>query len=193
MKIAELVPKTRSYRRFDQSKPISVETLRELVDMARLTASGSNMQPLKYILCAEPDINAKLFQHLRWAGALKDWSGPAEGERPTGYILILTDTEIRTNPGADHGIAAQTIMLAATERGLGGCMLGSIDREKVRILLAIPERYEITLALALGVPAEKVVLEPVGPEGDITYYRDAEDVHHVPKRALEEVVLQAHG
>jgi nitroreductase len=193
MSIAELVNKTRSYRRFDESKPMRLETLRELVDIARLTASGSNMQPLKYVLCVDRDTNARAFELLRWAGYLKDWPGPEEGERPTGYIIVLTDTQIRANPGTDHGIAAQTIMLAATERGFGGCMLGSVDRTKMRELFSIPERYEITLVLALGVPVEQVVLEPVGPDGKIEYYRDANKVHHVPKRSLQEVILQEHS
>ena len=118
------------------------------------------------------------------------WSGPAEGERPSAYIVILGDTELRKTFGCDHGIAAQSIMLGATERGLGGCMIGSIDRPKLRQVLDIPERYEILLVLALGKPAETVVLEDVGPDGDIKYYRDDEDVHHMPKRTLDELVLK---
>lgn len=193
MSFAELVKKTRSYRRFDQSTATSLDALRELVDIARFTASAANAQPLKYILCADPTTNAKLFEHLRWAGALPDWPGPGEGERPTGYIIILTDTEIRKSPGHDAGIAAQTIMLAATERGLGGCMLGAIDRPKIRELFQIPERYDITLVLALGKPVEKVVLVPLGPDGNTNYYRDAQQVHYVPKRALKDIIIQEHG
>jgi nitroreductase len=128
-----------------------------------------------------------------WAGYLSRWSGPAEGERPSAYIVILGDTELGKDFGCDHGIAAQSIMLGATERGLGGCMIGSIDKKKLRQALDIPERYEILLILALGKPAETVVLEDVGPGGDIKYYRDEEDVHHVPKRTLDELVLKEHG
>jgi hypothetical protein len=130
------------------------------------------------------------YRHAIWAGYLSRWSGPAEGERPSAYIVILGDTELRKGFGCDHGIAAQSIMLGATERGLGGCMIGSIDRPKLRQVLDIPERYEILLVLALGKPAETVVLEDVGPDGDIKYYRDDEDVHHVPKRTLGELILQ---
>jgi nitroreductase len=131
-----------------------------------------------------------IFPHTRWAGYLKDWDGPVEGERPAAYILILGDTDIRASFGCDHGIAAQSIMLGATERGLGGCMLGAIDRRGLRESLDIPERYDILLALALGVPKETVVLEEVGPDNDIKYYRDEDEVHHVPKRLLEDLVLQ---
>ncbi|MFL7792799.1 MAG: nitroreductase family protein, partial [Anaerolineae bacterium] len=128
-----------------------------------------------------------------WAGYLKDWKGPEEGERPAAYIVILGDTEISQDFGCDHGIAAQSIMLGATEAGLGGCMLGTLDRDELRQVLQIPERYEILLVLALGKPKEQVVIEEVGPDGDIRYWRDSEGVHHVPKRPFAEVILQRHG
>jgi nitroreductase len=160
-----------------------------LVVLARQTASGSNIQPLKYVLSADPATNERIFPHTRWAGYLKGWSGPAEGERPTAYVVILGDTELRREFDRDLGIAAQTIMLAATEAGLGGCMIGSIDREQLRSVLEVPEQYKILLVLALGKPAETVVLEPVGPDGSIHYYRDADDVHHVPKRSIQEIIV----
>ena len=193
MNLTEMVLKTRSYRRFDQGKAIKAETLVELVDTARQAGSAANRQPLKYIVCAEPATNAKLFAHLRWAGYLQGWGGPVEGERPTGYIIVLTDTEINKEAATDVGIAAQTIMLGATEVGLGGCMLGAIDRDEIRKLFSVPERHAISLVLALGVPVEQVVLEPVGPDGDIKYYRDGKQVHHVPKRTLDEVLLSKIG
>ena len=191
--LEDLVRKNRSYRRFHQDVTVNLETLRALVNLARLSASGSNLQPLKYIVSCQPETNARIFPHTRWAGYLKDWPGPAEGERPAAYIVILGDTEIRKSFGCDHGIAAQSIMLGATERGLGGCMIGSIDRSRLRQVLDIPEQYEILLILALGKPKETVVLEEVGPDGNIRYYRDAEGVHHVPKRSLDELILREYG
>ncbi len=187
--LATLIRKNRSYRRFDAQTPISRETLRELVELARLSASGANRQPLKFWLACEPEENAAIFPHLGWAGYLRDWDGPAEEERPTAYILILGDTEISQNFGVDHGIAAQSILLGATERGLGGCMIASIQREALRAALEIPDRYEILLALALGKPAETVVIEAVDATGDIKYWRDENGVHHVPKRALDTLIL----
>lgn len=187
--LRDLILRTRSVRRFDESIPLSRETLRELVDLARLSASGANMQVLKYILAADPERNAAIFATLGWAGYLPRWRGPAEGERPTGYIVMLCDTAIKKNPGCDHGIAAQSIMLGATERGLGGCIIGSIQQQALRAALDIPARYDILLVLALGMPAETVVLEPVGPDGDVKYWRDADGVHHVPKRALDDIII----
>jgi len=191
--LEDLIRKNRSYRRFYQEAPVEADTLRQLVNLARLSASGANLQPLKYVLSCDPEVNARIFPNTRWAGYLRGWPGPEEGERPAAYIIILNDTQIRKSAGCDHGIAAQSIMLGAAERGLGGCMLGALDRSELREALDIPERYEILLALALGKPKEKVVLEETGPEGEIEYYRDEEEVHHVPKRPLEELILQEYG
>jgi len=187
--IRDLILKNRSYRRFYEEVDIKLETLRELVDLARLSASAANMQPLKYILSCEPQRNSLIFPHLAWAGYLTGWSGPCEGERPSAYIIILGDTEIRQSFGCDHGIAAQSIMLGATEKGLGGCIIASIDREELRKALDIPPRYEILLVLALGKPKEKVVIETIGPSGDTKYWRDSKSVHHVPKRTLDDIII----
>lgn len=187
--IRDLVVKNRSYRRFHQEVAIELETLRELVDLARLSASARNLQPLKYLLSCDPPKNALIFPHLGWAGDLKDWPGPSEGERPSAYIVILGDREIRRSFGCDHGIAAQSILLGATERGLGGCIIGSIQRQGLYKALEIPARYEILLVLALGKPKEKVVIETVGPDGATRYWRDSEGTHHVPKRRLGEIIV----
>ena len=187
--LRELVVRNRSYRRFYQEEEVALDTLRELVDLARLSASGANRQPLKYILSCDEERNAQIFSCLAWAGYLKDWAGPVEGERPAAYIVILGDSEVSASFGVDHGIAAQSILLGATERGLGGCIIASVQRERLREALSIEPRYEILLVLALGRPKEVVVVEPLGPEGDIRYWRDEEGAHHVPKRALEDLII----
>lgn len=187
--VHDLVIKNRSYRRFFQEVPVTLDTLRELVDLARLSPSARNAQPLRFILSNEPEKNAFIFKQLAWAGYLKDWAGPEEGERPAAYILILGDHDISPTFGCDHGIASQSILLGAVEKGLGGCIIGSIQRPALQAGLQIPAKYEILLALAIGVPKEKVVLEAVGPDGGIKYYRDENQVHHVPKRALDDLIL----
>jgi len=187
--IRDLILKNRSYRRFYQEVDIKLETLRELVDLARLSASAMNAQPLKYIISCEPQRNSLIFPHLAWARYITGWSGPSEGERPSAYIIILGDTEISRFVDYDAGIAAQSIMLGATEKGLGGCMIASIEREGLRKALEIPARYEILLALALGKPKETVVIETVGPSGDTKYWRDNKSVHHVPKRPLDDIII----
>ncbi len=195
--IRNLVLRNRSYRRFYQEATIELETLRELVDLARLSASGGNKQPLKYILSCHPQKNALIFSHLAWAMYLKDWPGPSEGERPSAYIIVLEDTEISQSKdalqrfllGCDHGIAAQSILLGAGEKGLGGCIIGGVQKQELSQALEIPPRYEILLILALGKPNETVVVEEVGSTGDIRYWRDSEGTHHVPKRALDDIII----
>jgi nitroreductase len=188
--LSELLERNRSYRRFRPDVPVARRTLEELVGLTRLCPSAANRQPLKYILCCDPDRNALVFPHLAWAGYLSDWSGPAETERPTAYIIVLGDTEITRSFGCDHGIVAQSMLLGAAERGLGGCMIGSIQREGLAQALAIPARYEILLVLALGAPRETVALEEARSPDDIKYWRDGDGVHHVPKRPLSELILE---
>ncbi len=163
--------------------------MRGLVDLARLSPSAANRQPLRYILSWRPDKNALIFKHLAWAAYLADWPGPGEGERPSAYIIVLNDTAISKSIDCDHGIAAQTILLGAVEQGLGGCMLAAIQKEGLRADLKIPEQYDILLALALGKPRETITIETVGSEGDIRYWRDGAAVHHVPKRSLDDLIL----
>jgi nitroreductase len=189
----ELVRRARSIRRFRQDRSLDLATLRSLVDLARLSASGGNRQPLKYILSSAPDVNAGIFACLRWAAHLRDWPGPAEGERPAAYIVVLADTAIRTDCDVDLGIAAQSILLGAAAIGIAGCMLTPADRAGLDRLLQPPPAMSIQLVIALGRPAEQAVVEELPPSGDTRYWRDADGVHHVPKRSLDEITVAAYG
>jgi nitroreductase len=187
--LLDLFLKNRSYRRFYQDHEISRNHLQDLIELARLSPSAANMQPLKFILSHTPEKNNRIFPSLAWAAYIKEWSGPAEGERPSAYIVILGDSEISKNIRWDHSIVAQSMLLGAVEMGLGGCIIGAVNRDSLREALRIPERYEIMLVLALGKPKEKVRIEPVGPDGDIKYWRDSEGVHYVPKRSRDELII----
>ncbi len=187
--IRDLVLKNRSYRRFYEDASVTYEMLRDLVYLANHSASAANLQPLKYILSCDRGKNALIFSHLSWAGYLKDWPGPEGGERPSAYIIVLGDKGICGSFGCDHGIAAQSIMLGATEKGLGGCIIGSIRRQSLHKALEIPSTYKILLVLAIGKPKEKVVIEKVGLDGDIKYWRDSQGAHHVPKRLLDDIII----
>lgn len=188
MNFENLVLQTRSYRRFDQSEAIEWGELERLVNLARLTASAANRQPLKYLLFNSPEDCKSIFPSVMWAGYLPHWDGPAEGERPSAYIIIAGDTMITKDFGVDPGIVAQTIMLGATERGLGGCMIASFKKKEIREFTQLSERYDILLVLALGKPAERVTLEDV-TDNNIKYWRDKEGVHHVPKRSIKDIIL----
>ncbi len=188
--IEDLIRKNRSCRRFYQHHPLDTDLLRDLVNLARLSASGHNKQPLTYILSGDSATNEDIFSCLGWAAHLKDWHGPKEGERPAGYIIILGDTLISGDFGVDHGIAAQSILLGARENGLAGCMIGTINRERIRQVFDLDDRYEILLVIALGEPRETVVIEAVPSDGDTRYWRDENHVHHVPKRDLKNIIIE---
>ncbi len=183
-----LILKNRSYRRFIESHIIPRETLLEMVDAARLSASARNAQPLKYFLSNTSELNDKIFPTLAWAGYLTDWSGPVPGERPAAYIVQLHDTTLGNSYYCDDGIAAQSILLTATENELGGCIIASVKKEALARALNLPEHLEIIQVIALGKPAEKVVIDEM-KNNDIKYWRDENQVHHVPKRPLDELII----
>jgi nitroreductase len=189
MNLKDIVFKTRSCRRFDESHKVNMKTLEDLVDLARLSASGANRQPLKYLIYNNPEDCKRVFPSVIWAAYLKNWDGPAPGERPSGYIIILGDRSITEVFGVDHGIAAQSIMLGATEAGLGGCMIASIKRDLLRDELKIPDRFEILLILALGRPVERIIIDEI-KNGDVKYWRDSDKNHHVPKRPLSDLIIK---
>ena len=188
-KIRDMLLKNRSYRRFFQT-PLDARTLKDLVELTRLCPSAANRQPLKYLISCTPGDNAKIFANLRWAGALPDWPGPDENERPTGYIVILGDTQVTDRFNVDPGIVAQSMLLGAVEQGLGGCIVGSITREGLRKAFEIPERFAILLVVALGKPCETVVLEDAKNADDVDYWRDIAGIHHVPKRQIDELLVK---
>ncbi len=190
MSILELVKKARSYRRFDESVPIPPDVVHQLVDAARLSPSARNAQPLKYLVSTNKEMNERIFSTLSWAGSLKEWDGPKPGERPTAYIIVLLDSSISANAGVDPGIVGQTVQLGATEAGYGACMLGAINRAKLAEIIEPADGFSIEMVIALGKPAEKIVLEDPRFDGSVVYYRDETDAHHVPKRRLEETLIR---
>ena len=188
--LKDLLTKNRSYRRFRQSERITEEELKELVGLTRLCASGRNAQALKYAAVCSEEQCARVFPHLGWAGYLTDWDGPEEGERPAAYLVQVLDTRIVENCLCDDGIQAQTILLGAVERGRGGCIIKSFKNEALREALALPAHLKILHVIALGTPGERGVLEVLPAGGDFKYWRDAEGVHHVPKRPTEELLVK---
>lgn len=204
MNYKDIVQKTRSYRRFDGKKTIPRKELVDLVDLSRITSSGTNRQYLKYMAFSKDSSEGTtlcnhVFQNIKWAGYLTDWDGPAEEEQPTGYIVLLRDTSLFESMTIDEGIAAQTILMGATDKGFGGCFIGSFNKGKIEEALDLSAisvgPFQIALIIALGYPVENVVLEDIGTNGitsspdNIKYYRDQKNTHHVPKRTLSQVLL----
>ncbi|MEA2097308.1 MAG: nitroreductase family protein [Candidatus Cloacimonadota bacterium] len=186
--IREMIVKNRSYRRFHQNHKIETSLLEDLIDLARLSPCAANLQRLRFKICNEEEDNEKVFSSLSWAGYLKDWAGPENGERPSAYIIILSTEKNIEKVACDAGIACQSILLGAVESELRGCIFASVKKEKLQILLKIPKEYSINYVIALGKPKENIKLEYV-ENNDIKYWRDKNGTHHVPKRKLEDIII----
>jgi len=188
MSISNLIQKNRSYRRFYENENISIEKLRSWVNLARLSPSARNMQSLRYKIINKKEINNQIFPLLKWAGYLKNWDGPIKGERPSAYIVILNDEDLSNNYYCDDGIVSQSMLLGAVDSGFGGCIIAAINRPKLKELLKIEDKYKIIHLLALGKPKEEVIVDDM-EDNKIMYWRDQKQVHHVPKRKLDDLIL----
>lgn len=188
MTINELIKARRTIRKFKQT-PLSAEQLVQYIDAARVAPSAANLQPLKYVAVTSRQMTDKIFPLLKWAGYLKGEYDPKEDERPTGYIVICGDSDIK-NGGydSDVGAAAENIILSALCDGVGTCWIESVDRIKLKTLLDLPENLNVACVVALGYPAE-TPKEAVMQNGDVKYYLEG-GILNVPKRALEEVIIK---
>lgn len=189
--LKDLLKNNRSYRRFEENHRIERSLLLNLVELTRYCASGRNLQPLKYYLANENEICMKIFPLLKWAGYLTDWDGPEKGERPTAYLIQCLDTNLTKNYLCDDGIQLQAITLGATAEGLGCCIIKSFNSIKLKEILGLSDNLEPLYVIAIGKPIEKVVIEDIDSQDDnnIRYYRTSDKVHHVPKRLLEELII----
>lgn len=186
----DLVLKNRSYRKFKTHSQVSTETLESLINLARVTPSSKNLQPLKYLLVNQKEDTDFIFERLKWAWYLKDWNGPSEDERPPAYIVMLLDKSLNDNAMIDAGIASQTILLGAVEKELGGCIIRTVNRYEIQNHFNLADNLEIILVIALGKPDQTVKLTEFDKIGNIEYFEDEKKVHFVPKRSLDEVIVK---
>ncbi len=190
MEFRDLVTRSRSVRRFDETVPVPVPVLEGLVELAGLSPSAANRQLLRYLPVDDPEEAALVFPCLKWAGYLQEWPGPEPGERPTAYLVMLCPEEAAAGIACDSGIAAEAIMLGAAAQGFGGCIIGAVDHRRLTAALGIPDGLSVLLVIALGRPAETVVIDLIDPDGDIRYWRDAYGIHHVPKRKVGDLIVR---
>lgn len=187
--IKNLVKSNRSYRKFINSQKVSEQQLIELVDLARVTPSSKNLQPLRYLLVTDEKDSNFVFKQLKWAWYLKNWSGPYEDEQPPSYIVVCIDTDINDKADIDSGIAAQTILLGAVESGLGGCIIRTVNGYAIKKHFNLPESIEVVMVLAIGYPDQKIILEEIDNDDSVEYYENDEGTHFVPKRKLNDILL----
>ena len=190
--IEQLIEKNRSYRKFHEAEEVKMATLKELVNLARLSSSGMNMQSLRYMLVTNKEDREKIYPNLKWAVFLKDWKGPEEGQRPSAFILLLKD---KSKPNSavvqiDMGIACQSILLGAVEKGLGGCIMGAFDKSRLSEEFNIRGNLELQLVLAIGKPEQTIVLDEINKDADTKYWCDRAGKHHVPKIRLQDVIVE---
>ena len=185
MDVYKAILSRRAIRRFKQ-KPIDIEILKKLVNAARVAPSAANFQPLEYFVVTEKGLCYKIFETLGWAGYIKPKWTPHENERPTAYIIILVHEDISSYYKWDVGLAAENIMLVAEEEKIGSCMLLNIKRDKLRGILNIPNSLLIDSVIALGYKSEISVIEDM--KDSVEYWRDEQEVLHVPKRKLEDIL-----
>ena len=188
----DLVKKSRSYRGYDETRRITREELTDFVDCARFAPSSVNRQPFRYYLAYEQEQLDKIQPLTGWARALPEKKLPYPGKRPTAFVVICQDTALDADLNRyqrDVGIVAQTMLLAAAERELGGVMIGNFSPEKLSEALELPDNIVPMLIVAFGRPDEEIVLTEIAEGESVKYYRDENDVHYVPKRRLEDVIF----
>ena len=192
MTLKELAMKSRSYRAFEEQIKIEKYELLDMIDSSRYTPSSVNIQPFKFYISFEPQDNAVIFPFLNWARLLKDFKGPGEGKRPSAYVIVCNDIKIAPNTerfAVDSGIISQTILLSAVEKGYGGCMIANFDKDALAAALNLPAHIRPAIVLALGKPAEQIIIDEIPDGAKTTYYRDENNIHHVPKRKLADIIV----
>jgi nitroreductase len=188
----EIIARTRTFRRFVEKDLISLATLYDLIDLARLGGSARNGQPWQYMIANSSELCEKIFPYLGWAGYLTDWKGPVAGERPCAYVLCLLNKNRLKGPESeaqfDLGVASQNLLLGAMEKRIGGCRIGAFN-PKLASLFKLSDHLHLSLVIALGKPRETVIVEECKDDDDIRYWRDEHGAHHVPKRSLQSCLL----
>lgn len=189
--LSQLLKQDRSYRRFDENFKVDFNTLKQLVGLTRYCASGRNLQPLKYYIVCENEKCREIFPLLKWAGYLTDWDGPEKGERPSAYLIQCLDTSLTNNYLCDDGLQLQAITLGACALGLGCCIIKSFNAINLKEILGLHDHLTPLYVVAIGKPVEEVVIEDMQDEGkdSIKYFRTPDQIHHVPKRSLEELLI----
>ncbi len=186
MGVMDIIRARRTIRFYEQ-RAIPVNDLRELVEAARLAPSGGNVQPLEYVVVHDEEVVSQTFPTLAWAGNVAPRRNPPEGKRPVAYVVVLINREVRSS-GGEHDAAAaiENLLLAAWEKGIGGCWIGSVDRDEVRGIHGIPDHLATDSVVSLGYPAEQPVAEDTSES--VEYYLDEADTLHIPKRRLADIL-----
>lgn len=161
MEFMDMQLKRESCRIYSE-EPVSREMLIRLVDVARLSPSGCNAQPWRFIIVDETEARRKVTEAL-YDGEL---TGCPWGDKVPAFILICED-EAHLMPGVgehygsqhfaqmDIGMAAMALCCEAASIGLGTCMIGTMSQEKLRKAFDIPAERIVRLIITVGHPARE--------------------------------------
>lgn len=189
MTLTELAIACRSFRRFTQD-PIPQALLALMTENARISNSGMNAQPIRYVMVTSEEAVAALQPLVHWAAKLpKEIGTPKEGEQPTAFAVLCEEGRHTPATDIDLGIAARTMTLTACEGGVGSCMMTNVEFPKVKEALGLPETWTPRMVIALGYPDHASCIVSVPDSGDTSYYVNEDRDYFVPKRSADEVTL----
>lgn len=178
-----LLRRNRSYRGYDPSRAVTEKDLLEIIGTVPLTASGMNRQRLRFRMVTGEEA-VKVLPHITLGAALPEEHLPKPGTEPGAFIIVFSTTPEDRVVDIDLGFAAQSMLLKATEMGLGGIFILNFRKEALRESLALP--MEPIAVIAIGKPAESIFLLPAGE--DLNYYRK-DGVHFVPKLQVQQILV----
>ncbi|WP_010233245.1 nitroreductase family protein [Clostridium arbusti] len=157
----ELCLRRQSCRNF-ADRPVEHEKLVRCVEAARLAPSGCNGQPWSFVVAQNPDIVSELAKCAQQLGLNSYISGAnaffvilEEHANLMPQLKCIVDSQYFA-PG-DIGAAAAYLCLEAESQGIGTCVLGVYNREKISSLLDIPQEKKIRFLIAAGYPADIAV------------------------------------
>ena len=190
MNLGKLLEWRRSYRKFDESKSLSKDDIDEILSSIKFSSCANNRQFLRFISVESKGKVLEIFENTRWAASLPNNIGrPKEGERPVYFIAILSDDDkkLRFN-GIDEGLVISNLTLTAAEKGIGSCIIGSVNDKKMREILNYEDNYSCEVVIAFGYPKIKSTIKEIETSEDQSYYLDEDGNYIVPKYKLKDIL-----
>lgn len=153
--IYSLISRRQSDRDYDGQKPVDRDTIARIIEAARLAPSACNSQPWHFVVVDRPDLREQVAEAMNSIG-MNRFAKTAPcfvvivQESPNFTARIGGWIKNKHFPLIDCGIAASYLTLAATEEGLGSCIMGWFDEKRLKRLLQIPSGKRVLLVVALG-------------------------------------------
>lgn len=187
MSVMETLASRRTYRRFAQT-PVPQDVVDDMIEAVRLSSCGANRQAVRLVIVNKPDDVARVQPLVKWAAYLPPEQGtPKADEQPTLFVAVVLDTSISGDLATDAGIALANLTLAAWDKGVGSCIMGSINRPKLTQMLGLSETEKLHVMVALGYPTHAARAVPMTEQTGVKYYLDENRDYCVPKRSKEEI------